>query len=143
MNRYLLTMVACVCLAGAFGCAEETAYADPPVIVSSSYQTGCIVVQDTYGEREICGVQYYVTDQGPIYWDAYYGSWIGCGGYWHQGVWHYGYWPGYAARYGVYYHSRGFYGHGYSRGYYHGNAGYHGGFHGGGHFGGGGHGGHR
>lgn len=138
------------------GCAEGIAYADPPPPPSQpSY--GCVVVEDSYGEREVCDTYYYISPEGAIYWDSAFGIWIGAGGYWYNGAWAYGYYPGYWGRYHGFYHghgfynghSRGYYGHHWSNGSYNGHAGYHGGgggyhggYHGGGH-GGGGHGGHR
>jgi hypothetical protein len=125
------------------------AYADPPVPPSDPAY-GCVVVEDDYGEREVCDVQYYISPEGPLYLDSYFGVWIGAGGFWYGGVWHYGYYPGYWERYHGFYHEHGFYnGHGF-RGYYghhFGGGGYHGGgshggYHGGGSHGGG-HGGHR
>jgi hypothetical protein len=163
MKNILLVLIACIGLtAGTIGCAENTAYADP-VLVSSEPATGCVVVEDDFGEREVCNTTYYVTSEGPIYWDVNYGIWIGAGGFWYGGVWHYGYYPGYWARYHDYYHehgyyhsnSHGYYGHHFNNGSFHGNN-YHGETHhsggfmhheGGGHHegshGGGGHGGHR
>ena len=166
--KQLIIILACILsMITSIGCAEETSYADP-VLVSSDPSSGCVVVEDDYGEREVCNTTYYVTSEGPIYWDVNYGIWIGAGGFWYGGVWHYGYYPGYWERYHGYYREHGYY-HGYSHGYYghhfnngsfhgtnhhaessHGGT-YHGGshggggsYHGGGGFhGGGGHGGHR
>lgn len=133
------------------GCAEEMVYADPP-LPPPQPTYGCAVVEDAYGEREVCDVYYYTSDDGVVYWDPYFSLWIGAGGYWRAGVWYHGYWPGYWERYHVWYHAHGWFGaHGY-RGYYghhwgHSGGGYHGGYHGGGghyyHGGGGHHGGHR
>jgi hypothetical protein len=150
--KKLLTLIIGILMLGVVGCMEEEAYADPPLPpAQTSY--GCVVVEDDYGEREVCDTSYYVSPEGVIYWDAAFGIWIGAGGYWNGGVWHYGYWPGYWERYHTFYHGHGFY-NGYSHGYYghhyeHGSfhgGGYHsgGGYHGGhSYHGGGGHGGHR
>jgi hypothetical protein len=131
--------------------ASCVAYAQPvPVAPGASPQYGCFVVEDGWGEREVCNAYYYTTDVGPVYWDSFYSSWIGGGYYWFGNVWYRGYWPTYYGRYGSFYHYHGWYGsHGY-RGYYgshwsggHYGGGYYGGYHGGGGWHGGGHGGGR
>jgi len=166
MKRILILIACVVSMMVSVGCAEETSYANP-VLVSSNPFSGRVVVEDDYGEREVCNVTYYLTSEGPIYWDVNYGIWIGAGGFWYGGVWHYGYYPGYWERYHGYYREHGYY-HGYSHGYYghhfnngsfhgtnhheggsyssthHENGSHHeGSFHGSSHHGGGSHGGHR
>lgn len=141
MKKLFLILAACFLT----GCAEEYYPATYPY---SDY--GCVVIEDENGEREVCDTYYYVTDYGPMYWDAYYGVWIGAGGYLYNGIWYRGFWPGYVARYGWGYHPRGWFGNHGFRGYYshHWSGAWHGGpafhsYHGGGYHGGGGHGGHR
>lgn len=120
------------------GCADEVV--TEPVYASaipSQLGTGCVIVTDDYGEREVCNTRYYYVNGGVVYWDANFGIWVGPGGYWHGGVWNRGFYPGWHNYYG-----RGFYR---PRGF----SGPHGGFHGGGYHGAphgghvGGHGGHR
>lgn len=154
MNKLVLALVACL---GMTGCLVAPAYGQE--VVQPQIQNGCAIVEDTYGEREVCNTNYYVYNGSVVYWDPYFGIWAGNGFYNYNGGWYRGYYPGYYGRYGSYYHGQGYY-HGYSHGYYHGNGGshgygggsyhggggsYHGGggsFHGGGHSGGHG-GGHR
>lgn len=124
------------------GCAETT---DQPVYTSShtvspDIQTGCVVVSDDYGDREVCNTQYYYVNGSPIYWDTAFGIWVSPWGYYRGGVWYRGYHPGWRNYYGHgYYHPRGFFHGGYHGGFH---GGFHGGYHGGGGFHGG-HGGHR
>jgi hypothetical protein len=145
MKKLFLILTACLMM----GCVEEgVIYSDPasqPTLVGvPSY--GCAVVEDSYGEREVCDVYYYTTPEGVIYWDQYFNVWMGAGGYMRGGIWYHGFLPGYWGHYGVWYHPHGWFGvhvyhgyYGYHWGGFHG--GYHGGYHGGWH--GGGHGGHR
>ncbi len=133
------------------GCVE--AYADDTVVFpSGDAQYGCVIVSDSYGEREMCGVNYYVVNGGVVYFDPAFNLWIFPHGYWYGGIYHNGFWNGYYAHYGAYYHPYGWHAsHGWHGGYnggwhggsYHGGGGYHGGgWHGGGSHGGG-HGGHH
>jgi hypothetical protein len=138
MKPTIFALLAVMCLALS-GCVE--AYAETEVAMPvGTPQYGCTIVADTYGEREVCGVNYYVVEGGVVYFDPYYHIWIGPRGYWYGGRYVVGYAPGYYARYGGYYRYHGYYG-GRSPGYWHGG-GYHGNggsFHGGGGFRGGGH----
>lgn len=133
MKKFLLGLIAALCLTSC------VAYADPPLPPPHPVY-GCTMVEDSYGEREMCNVYYYDTDEGVVYWDPYFRVWMGAGGYWYGGAWVHGFWPGYYARYGGFYHPHGFY-HGYSHhwgggGFHHGGGGYHGGGGHGGHGGG-------
>lgn len=132
--RVLAMLIVCVSvMLGTMGCVEE-AYAEQPYVSATPVQS-CVVIADSYGEREVCGSSYVMTTYGPVYWDPYYSSWIGSGIYWYGGHWYNGYRVGYWDRYHGYYRPHGFYV-GYARGYYggvHWNSGYHGGgWHGGG-----------
>lgn len=142
MKKLVLALVACL---GMTGCLVAPAYGQE--VVQPQVQYGCTIVEDIYGEREVCNTNYYVSNGSVVYWDPYFGIWVGNGFYNYHGGWYRGYYPGYSAHYGSYYHTHGYF-QGYSHGYYHGNTGHggsygHGGsFHGGGgHSGGGSHGG--
>lgn len=132
MKKLFLVLAACLMM----GCVEEAYVVPPGPPVHPSY--GCAIIEDEYGEREVCDVYYYPTEYGVLYWDTTYGMWIGAGGYWRGGIWFHGYLPGYVRRYGGFYHEHGYHW-GYNRGYYghhwggawHGNPGFHGGFRGG------------
>jgi len=106
--KTIIGLMTMLMLAGTLGCAENMAYADP-LAPPSATEHGCVIVEDTYGEREVCDVNYYIASEGPVYWDPFFGVWIGVGGFWYGGVWHYGYYPGYWKRYHGYYHGHGFY----------------------------------
>jgi hypothetical protein len=152
MKKLLFSLITCLSLFGLIGCVENVAYADP---VAPQITYGCAIVEDAYGEREVCDTSYYVTSAGVVYWDPYFHIWVGGGFYFYNNAWYRGYYPGYVARYGGFYHGHGFYrgyrgGHygahwGRSHGGFHGGSHSSGGFHSGGHVGGGhgGHGGHR
>lgn len=132
MKKFLLGLIAAFCLTSC------VVYADPPAPPPPAHPSyGCTMVEDDYGEREVCDVYYYTSPYGVVYWDAALGIWVGGGWYYHGGVWVHGYWPGYWAHYHGFYHPHGYFG-GYS---HHWGGGFHGGYHGGGGFHGGGHGG--
>lgn len=93
------------------GCADEVV--SEPVHTSgvpTRVGTGCVVVTDDYGEREVCDTQYYYVNGGVVYWDAHFNTWIGPGAYWSSGGWHQGFYPGWHGYYGHgFYHSHEFY----------------------------------
>jgi hypothetical protein len=90
MKGRLITLIACLGLMiGISGCAEDLAYADPPVVTSS-----CVDFTDDWGVREVCGPHYFVDGQ-VIYWDAHFGYWIAPWGYWVGNAWHRGWMEGY------------------------------------------------
>lgn len=71
----------------------------------------CIVFQDEYGERELCGVATRVIDGHLFYWDERFGIWVSGGyGYYENGVLFYGYHPGWRIYWRrEFYHPRGWY----------------------------------
>lgn len=95
------------------------AFAQPvPISPNESPRMGCSIVEDVYGEREVCDTYYYISDLGVVYWDTYYLSWVGGGYYTRAYTWYPGFWPNYYSRYGSYYRFHNWYNsHGY-RGYY-------------------------
>lgn len=76
------------------GCVVEAYYPD-------RYYTGTVVFCDDYGCREVTAPYYYDSDGAVVYYDAYFGYWIGPHGYWVGGVYRPGFWVGYHG----YYHS--------------------------------------
>lgn len=122
MKKLFLALALCLGMIPMTGCyAEEEVYAAPP---PSVYTVGTVEFCDDYGCRWVTAPYYYVGDE-VVYYDAYYGAWIGPRGWFVGGVWHRGWIPGYHTVYhGGYYHGW--------HGGWHGGGGYHGGYHGGG-----------
>lgn len=106
MKRFFLALLL---VALNTGCVAVFAEDDAPALPVGAPEYGCTVVADDWGEREVCGVSYYVVEDGIVYYDPYYGVWIGPGGYWIGGHYVVGYYPGYYARYRSYYHPYGYY----------------------------------
>ena len=131
MNKLIIPLLLATTLTIA-GCEEYDDGAAFPSNASPEY--GCVVVNDEYGEREVCDTQYYTTNGGVIYWDAAFGVWIGPYGYWRGREYHRGFWAGYHEHYRPFYHEHGWHNtfHG---SYYHGGGASHrggGSFHSGG-----------
>ena len=137
MKRLVFTLLACLACAG---CADS--YSEPQFSTDSGalYDHGCVVVEDDFGSRQVCDVDYAYYQGYPVYYDSYFGVWIWTGmggGYWRGGAFYSAYPYGYHTYYHAgFYHASGYYGH--QVRYHGGGGGYHGGgFHGGGGRGGG------
>lgn len=175
MKNLFMALIACLSFS-TFGCAEDLDYgrqqqfvysvSDQPYsladlttvsgqqFVQPAYQTGSIEYCDMWGCRIIPYANYYYAQDGVVYWDPFFGCWIGHNRYFRHGYWYHGYVPGYHTHYtnGTYRslrgvrggshggahvgHSnfnRGFGGHSGARSGSFGGRGGHGGGHGGGH----------
>jgi hypothetical protein len=125
--KNIFMFLVCVLMISTLGCVE----ADAQVAVETPTGQplyGCVVVQDAYGERQVCDAYYYNTAYGVVYYDNYFGLWLAPNGYWHHG-WHRGFWPGYYNHFQTFQHTYHING---SRGVWNGGRGY---YHGGGHHG--------
>lgn len=91
------------------GCSSY-AYSEDPMYPSNTgavQQYGCTVIVDNYGERDVCGVHYYVINNIVYWYDDAFGYWFSPTGYWAGGFYHVGYPNGYWNRYHTMYHPRG------------------------------------
>lgn len=148
MFKKLMFLLPVIAMLGVVGCTEREVV-EPVATVAAAptfatINSGCVVVSDDYGEREVCNTQYYYMNDGVVYWDSHFGVWVGPGGYWRGGRWWNGYYPGFHEFYGHgWYHPHGFFRAGGVRGWGRGPGFGNDAHRGGGFRGGGGHGGHR
>lgn len=138
--KSLMMVVLLAVVVGLSGCVQTPA--DFP------HTTGTVLYcYDEVNCQEIT-TEYYYSDDGLVWWDAYYGIWVSPSGYYLNNLYYTGFFPGFYDHYGRlgYWHPYSWGGwHSNWRGgwrQYHGYHGYRGGYHGGGGFRGG-HGGHR
>jgi len=76
------------------------------------YTDECVVFHDDLGEREVCGVRYYRTPKGDLYYyDERFSIWVGPRGFYRGGIYYFGIHPGYREYYGPNW----YYPHGYFR----------------------------